>query len=42
MLCVWRLEDVVLVDVLGDHALLVMGLPVVEDAEGRSVRLSVF
>ena len=30
----WRLDDVVPVDVIGDHALFVMGLPVVEDVEG--------
>ena len=29
------LDDMVFVDVLGDHALLVMELPVVEDVEGR-------
>ena len=35
MLCVWMMDDVVFVDLIGDHALLVMGLPVVEDVEGR-------
>ena len=34
MFCVLRLDDVMFVDVFGDHSLLVRGLSVVEDVEG--------